>query len=93
MRVRFDDVSSDDKLSLSVDCGTNCSKSLPLDKISSGLNGNEWAELSVKLSCFAAASDMEFVNSTLLLETSNKLTISLSDVKLVSNEGDAICIA
>ncbi len=92
MRVRFDDVSSDDKLSLSVDCGTNCSKSLPLDKISSGLNGNEWAELSVKLSCFAAASDMEFVNSTLLLETSNKLTISISDVKLVSNEGDAICI-
>ena len=92
MRVRFDDLDPEDKLSLSVDCGVNCSKPLALDKASSGLESSEWVELSLKLSCFAAASDMEYVNSAFLLETSDALSVSISDVKLVSNEGDAICI-
>jgi beta-glucosidase len=92
VRLRFDDLDPEDKLSLSVDCGVDCSRPLALNKASLGLDSSEWAELSLKLSCFAAASDMEYVNSAFLLETSDALSVSISDVKLVSNEGDAICI-
>jgi len=92
MRVRRESDMADANVSLMVDCGPDCSVSQPLDKVLSGAEKGEWTEVSVKLSCFAEGSAMEYVFAPFVVETSDKVRFSLSDVELVTNEGQAVCL-
>lgn len=62
---------------------------LPLDQIASGTPG-EWKEVSVKLSCYGEAKNLESVVSPVIIKSAGGLSISISDVKIVSNEGQAV---
>ena len=92
MRIRPEAGADTAKVSLMMDCGTGCDPVQPLDKLLSGAKAGEWTEVSVKLSCFIDASAMEYVSAPFAVETSDKVTLSLSDVKLVANEGQAVCL-
>ena len=92
MRIRPEAGADTAKVSLMMDCGTGCDPVQPLDKLLSGAKAGEWSEVSVKLSCFIDASAMEYVSAPFAVETSDKVSFSLSDVKLVANEGQAICL-
>ena len=78
------------ELSLSADCGTNsCVDAQDLTPI---LKQGEWTDVSVKLSCFGEGSEMEYVAAPFVIESDDALEVSLSDVRLVSNEGQAVCL-
>jgi beta-glucosidase len=54
----------------------------------------EWATLKVRLSCFrTAGADLSAVDTPFRLSTAAPLTVSVSEIRLASNEGDAICPA
>jgi beta-glucosidase len=58
----------------------------------SGSKIGEWRSAKIKLSCFqAAGAQMAHVSSPFGLSTSGPLTISLTEIQLASNEGDAFC--
>ena len=92
MRIRPEAGTETAKVSLMMDCGTGCDPVQPLDKVLSDAKAGEWTEVSVKLSCFIDGSAMEYVSAPFAVETSDKVSFSLSDVKLVANEGQAICL-
>ena len=92
MRIRPEAGAETAKVSLMMDCGTGCDPVQPLDKVLSDAKAGEWTEVSVKLSCFIDGSAMEYVSAPFAVETSDKVSFSLSDVKLVANEGQAICL-
>lgn len=69
------------------ECGTQ--------DMSDYLNGQpvgEWQEVSVKLSCFAEGSSMTKVSEPVKIETDAKMSLSFSDIRLVANEGQAVCL-
>jgi len=92
MRIRPNSVADNAKVSLMVDCGDYCKSTQPLDNVLSKTKPGEWTEVAVKLSCFAEGSEMEYVFAPFVVETSDKVSLSLSDVKLVANEGQAVCL-
>ena len=52
----------------------------------------EWRTLKVRLSCFAAAgSDVAVVDQPFRLSSNDAFTVSVSEVRLVSNENDTVC--
>lgn len=54
----------------------------------------QWATLKVKLDCYEAAGlDVKQVGVPFSLSTTSPLSISYSDVRLASDEGDAVCPA
>ncbi|WP_374275193.1 exo 1,3/1,4-beta-D-glucan glucohydrolase [Brevundimonas sp.] len=58
----------------------------------SGAPAGEWGELKVRLSCFRdAGADVSAIDTPFLLETEGALGLSIEDVRLASNEGDAAC--
>lgn len=53
---------------------------------------DQWRTLRVRLSCFqAAGSDVSRVGTPFALDTGGRLTISLSEIRLASNESDSVC--
>ena len=92
MRIRPEAGTETAKVSLMMDCGTGCDPVQPLYKVLSDAKAGEWTEVSVKLSCFIDGSAMEYVSAPFAVETADKVSFSLSDVKLVANEGQAICL-
>jgi beta-glucosidase len=54
----------------------------------------EWRILKVRLSCFRdAGADLTAVDTPFQIETAGALTLSVSEIRLAANEGDAICPA
>ncbi|WP_426025451.1 glycoside hydrolase family 3 protein [Brevundimonas sp. TSRC1-1] len=54
----------------------------------------EWRSLKVRLSCFRdAGADLTAVDTPFQIETAGALTLSVSEIRLAANEGDAICPA
>lgn len=52
----------------------------------------EWRTLKIKLACFRdAGADMARIAEPLALSTSGPLVLSFSEVRLASNENDAVC--
>ena len=92
MRIRPEAMASGANVSLMLDCGKDCAPVQPLGKLLTETKSGEWAEVAVKLSCFTEGTAMEYVSAPFALETSDKVTLSLSDVKLVANEGQAVCL-
>jgi beta-glucosidase len=77
-------------LTLSLDCGKGACQAT--QDLNSALKQGEWSEVSVKLSCFGEGSEMPFVRAPFVIETAGKAKLSLSDVRLVANEGQAVCL-
>lgn len=92
MRLRPEAGAANADVSLTLDCGKDCAPTQPLGPFLSSVKAGEWAEVSVKLSCFGEGSSMEYISSPFAVETSDKMSFSLSDVKLVANEGQAVCL-
>lgn len=82
--------SIEDTLTLSMDCGKDVCKGT--QQLNSIVKQGEWTETSVKLSCFGEGSEMEYVRAPFVIETTGKAKLSLSDVRLVTNEGQAVCL-
>ena len=52
----------------------------------------QWKELSVKLSCFCDAAKLSAVKSPVVIQSSGAASISISDIRLKANEGQAKCL-
>ncbi len=89
IRMRAEDA-VDGTLTLSTDCGKDTCQDT--QNITSVLKQGEWTDVSVKLSCFGEGSEMEYVRAPFIIESGDKMKLSLSDVRLVANEGQAICV-
>ena len=52
----------------------------------------EWRTLKVRLSCFGeAGADLAAVDRPFEIESAGAFTVSVSEIQLASNEGDAVC--
>jgi beta-glucosidase len=82
VRLRRDaDVPKD--VTLGVSCGAGCGGKVPFADSLGGLPAGKWQTVGVPLKCFAkAGADVSKLNETLSLESSGKLDVSLSQVKL-----------
>jgi beta-glucosidase len=80
---------------LSMGCGPDCGGALDVTSLLAGaLRGAdaEWRTSKIKLSCFqSAGADMSKVSSPFSLTTGGALSVTISDLRLVPNEGDAEC--
>lgn len=78
------------ELTLSADCGNDfCEETQNLTSV---LRPGEWTEVSVKLSCFGEGAEMEYVAAPFVIESDDAMKVSVSDVRLISNEGQAVCL-
>ena len=82
VRLRRDaDVPKD--VTLGVSCGAGCGGKLPFADTLSGIDSGKWQTVGVPLKCFVkAGADVSKLNETLSLESSGKLDVSVSQVKL-----------
>jgi beta-glucosidase len=82
VRLRRDaDVPQD--LNLGVSCGAGCGGSLDFAATLNGVATGKWTTIGVPLKCFVkAGADVSKVNEPLSIQTSGKLDLSLSQVKL-----------
>jgi len=93
LRIRPEAGAENGSVRLGLDCGgTTCSIDNSLSDILQDTNSGEWAEVSVKLSCMGEASGMEYVQSPVVIESDGDAKFSLSDIRLVANEGQAVCL-
>jgi beta-glucosidase len=82
VRVRRDaDVPKD--LKLGVNCGAGCAGSVDFAETLGGVASGKWTTIGVPLKCFIkAGADVSKVNHPLVIDSSGKLDISLSQAKL-----------
>ncbi len=86
------DASPGKPVSLSLACGESCRAAVDVTSTLSGSKIGEWRTAKIKLSCFLArGADMAHVSSPFALSTSGPLTLSFTEIRLASNEGDAFC--
>ncbi len=72
--------------------GGNRPASLDITKLLTQGRAREFRTLKIKLSCFRdAGANMASVTSPLALTTSGALTLTFTDLRLATNEGDAVC--
>jgi beta-glucosidase len=77
---------------MSVGCGDGCGASVDITKYLQKVSSNKPQTLQVKLSCFASkGADMTRIDQPFILQTEGKLGLTLREVKLASNEGEAVC--
>ncbi|HEY0661487.1 MAG TPA: exo 1,3/1,4-beta-D-glucan glucohydrolase [Lysobacter sp.] len=70
-------------VSLGVGCGSECRAMLPVREALAGLPAGRWTTLGVPLKCFVqAGADTSKLESVLQLETTGKLQLSISRVRL-----------
>ncbi len=77
-------------VSFIVECGEGCRMALDAAALFGEAPPNEWTRTDVKLNCFADA-DMTRLSRPLGIRTAGEMVISISSIKLVSNEGSAVC--
>ena len=86
------DASPEKPVSLGLACGESCGATVDVTSTLSGVKRGEWRTAKIKLSCFKAkGADMTHVSSPFALSTAGRMTLSFTEIKLASNEGDAFC--
>jgi beta-glucosidase len=82
VRLRRDaDVPKD--VTLGVSCGAGCGGKVPFADTLGSVDGGKWQTVGVPLKCLAkAGADVSKLNETLSIESSGKLDVSISQVKL-----------
>lgn len=93
LRIRPEGKVENASVRLGLDCGgTSCSIDNSLTGILQGSEQGDWVDVSVKLSCMGEASAMEYVRSPVVIESDKAAKFSISDIRLVANEGKAVCL-
>jgi beta-glucosidase len=95
VRVRYRiDAAPTGPVTLSIGCADDASCAGTIDVTSAVKEAplNEWRDVKIKLSCFqAAGAKMDHVTAPFVVGASGPFSLSLTEVRLASNEGDAIC--
>jgi beta-glucosidase len=77
---------------MSIDCGEACAGTLDVTAMLKAAPPAEWRSVKIKLSCFqAAGAKMDHVTAPFVVGADGALTLSVTEVRLASNEGDAVC--
>lgn len=93
IRIRPESFHDNTQLNLSVGCATRCEKKYDVSKYLREKPIGKWIELSTLLSCFGNSEDLDQLTSPFVLSSNAPYKISLSDIHLVPNDGQAICLA
>jgi beta-glucosidase len=65
-----------------------------MTSIFNGAPVGEWQSVKIRLSCFGeAGANLGGVETPFQLGTSGTFTVSVSEIRLASNEGDTVCPA
>jgi beta-glucosidase len=81
-------------VTMSIGCSDDASCGGTLDVTSLMAKGSDWRSVKIKLSCFrTAGAKMDHVTAPFVIGTAGAFGLSVTEVKLASNEGDAICPA
>jgi beta-glucosidase len=91
MRYRVNSVGNSDTL-LRMNCGEGTCETLSLTNTLKTASKGKWSEMNVKLSCFAEGTEMTSVREPFIIESKGALSVSISDIRLVANEGQAGCL-
>ena len=81
-------------VSMSIGCAddASCAGTLDVTPLMTKTVGAEWRSVMIKLSCFqAAGAKMNHVTAPFVISTKGAFSLSVTEVRLASNEGDAIC--
>jgi beta-glucosidase len=91
IRYRLDR-SGTEPVKLGLGCGPQCGASLDVSRLIDAAPLGQWRTLKIKLSCFkAAGARMDQVDVPVRLTASAPLALAFSELRLVTNEGDAVC--
>ena len=90
LRYRLNEFAGGDA-SLSMEVADGETLSLSLKQIAESEVG-KWQEIAVKLSCYGDAEKLKFVTAPVIIKASAGFSISISDLRLVTNEGQAVCL-
>ena len=90
MRYRINENAGHDS-KLAIEGVAGAMMELPMGQIAASAPGT-WQEVSGKLSCYGDAEGLKAVTSPVIIKSEGGLSISISDVKIVTNEGQAICL-
>lgn len=86
------DVAPEKPVSLAIACGESCGAAVDVTSTFSSGRIGEWRTAKIKLSCFKAkGADMEHVSSPFALSTTGRFALAFTEIRLASNEGDAVC--
>jgi beta-glucosidase len=81
-------------VSMSIGCAddASCAGTLDVTPLMTKTARAEWRGVKIKLSCFqAAGAKMNHVTAPFVINTKGTFSLSVTEVRLASNEGDAIC--
>jgi beta-glucosidase len=81
-------------VTMSIGCAddASCAGTVDISALLKGAGSAEWRGFKIKLSCFqAAGAKMNHVTAPFVIGTEGAFALSVTEVKLASNEGDAIC--
>lgn len=92
VRIRPEHLGAGSSLKLSVDCATRCERQFDFSKYLIEKPLGEWVEFATPLSCFGTREDFDQLKSPFVLTSDTSYEISLSDIHLVQNDGQAICL-
>ncbi|WP_426031245.1 glycoside hydrolase family 3 protein [Caulobacter sp. DWP3-1-3b2] len=93
LRYRVD-AGSARPVTMSIGCSedASCGGTLDVTALMAKAAGPEWRSVKIKLSCFqAAGAKMDHVTAPFVIGASGPFALSVTEVKLASNEGDAVC--
>jgi len=91
LRYRVD-ASPDKPVAMAIGCGESCGATVDVTSTLSGAKIGEWRTAKIKLSCFMAkGANMTRVTAPFALMTSGRLSLTFTEIRLASNEGDAVC--
>ena len=77
---------------LSVSCGANCGAAVDVTSLLTAAADSNWHVTRIKLTCFrTGGADMSKVVSPFSLATDGRLGLTFTELKLSTNEGDAVC--
>ena len=81
-------------VTMSIGCAddASCAGTLDVSNLVKAAKPGEWRSAKIKLSCFqAVGAKMDHVTAPFVIGTTAPFGVSLTEVRLASNEGDAIC--
>uniref|UniRef100_B0T354 Glycoside hydrolase family 3 domain protein n=1 Tax=Caulobacter sp. (strain K31) TaxID=366602 RepID=B0T354_CAUSK len=93
LRYRID-AAPTQPVTMSIGCGDDaaCGGTVDVTPLMVATAGSQWRSVKIKLSCFqAAGAKMDRVTAPFVVSTAGPFVLSVTEVRLASNEGDAIC--
>ena len=93
LRYRIDQAPTK-PVTMSIGCSddASCGGTVDISSLLKDAKPTQWRSVKVKLSCFqAAGARMDHVTAPFVIGTEGALALSVTEVVLASNEGDAVC--